>query len=177
MRAHVMAGLCAALAVAGCKQDAATDPKTPDQAAKVAAELPKPEPGLYRSTSKLVEFNAPGLPPGVADKVKGMFEGSAARDFCLTPEEAARGYEERVKKMASQGKCSFDKYEANAGELDSKLTCDGGNGGKATFAMTGSMTPTGSEMTVTVDQTSPAMPGGAMHMVAKVSSQRVGPCV
>jgi hypothetical protein len=168
----------AVLALGGCKKDAVPDgAKSLEQAAQQAAALPKPLPGLYRSTAELISLDAPGLPPGAAAQMKTMMASKAApHDFCLTGEEAAKGYEERVKKLAGRPDCHFDHYSADSGKLDSQLTCTGQNGLRSVMTMQGTMAPDGSDITLGMDQSSPRMPGGGMKMTMRLKSQRVGDC-
>src|SRR4029079_9990003 len=98
-------------------------------AAQQAAAMPKPLPGLYRSTAELVSLDAPGLPAGAAAQMTRMMASRPApAEFCLTGEEAAKGYEERVKKLAGRPDCHFDHYSADGGKLDAQLTCTAKNG-------------------------------------------------
>jgi len=180
----VLAG-AALVALAGCKQQASDQAGSPDEAARQAAAMPKPLPGLYRSSAELISLEAPGLPPGAADQMKQMMASRAVpHDFCLTGEEAARGYEERVKKLAGRPDCHFDHYSAVGGKLDARLTCtkeggagEGGAGAiRSVMTMQGTMAPDGSDMTLALEQSGTQMPGGAMKMTMRVKSQRVGDC-
>ena len=177
MRSKVLLLSVAVLALAGCKKEATTGPKSLDEVAQEAAAMPKPLPGLYRSTAELVSLDAPGLPAGAAAQMKQMMASKAApHDFCLTGEEAAKGYEERVKKLAGRPDCHFDHYSATGGKLDAQLTCTGQNGMRSALAMQGTMGPEGSDVTLTMDQSGEQMPGGGMKMVMHVKSARVGDC-
>lgn len=178
MRQTMLLLTVAALALAGCKQEAA--PGGAQGGAESAAQpaaMPKPLPGLYRSSAELVSLDAPGLPAGAAAQMKQMMASKAApRDFCLTGEEAAKGYEERVKKLAGRPDCHFDHYSAAGGKLDAQLTCTGKDGMRSVLTMQGTMAPDGSEVTLGMDQSSAQMPGGGMKMTMRVKSTRVGDC-
>jgi len=165
------APLLAALAFAGCKDE----PKTADEVKERMAQMPKPKPGLYRSTSKIVSFEMPGMPPEQQEQLKQVFSQSQGRDFCLTKADADKGYEEMTKKLA-EGNCSYDKFEANGGSLDARLSCTTGENMKAVIGMKGTMNPEGSQMTMTIEQSSPQLAGKTMKMVADVSSVRTGDC-
>lgn len=170
--------LTAILALTACNK-APDAPKTADQVKAQVDQMVKPQPGQYRSTSKLVSFEVPGMPAAQAERMKGMFASSQGRDFCLTAEEADKGYESMTTKLA-QGNCSYDRFEAAGGALDAKLSCQTGKGMTATFEMKGTMTPQGSQMTVMVNQSAPGAPagavGGGVKMVMEVASQRTGDC-
>ncbi len=177
MRApHLM--VLALLAATGCKdQTAPSGPKSMAEAGAESAGLPRPLPGLYRSTVELVSMEAPGLPPQMAEQMKrSVAARSSGAEFCLTPAEADKGYEERVKKLAGRPECSFDRYNAAAGTLDAQLTCTGEQGMKSVMTMKGTMTPQGSDVTMAMDQSGSQLPGGGMKMTMHVKSERVGEC-
>lgn len=168
----------AALALAGCKKEAGPEGegKSLAEAAQEASSLPKPQPGLYRSTVTLVSVEAPGMPPEAVAQMKSMFaQKQSGTEYCLTPDDAAKGYEERVKQMSGKPDCAFDHYSADGGKLDAKLTCKTPEG-KSVMAMQGTMTPTGSDVTMSMDQSGGGMPGGGMKMTMNVKSARVGDC-
>ena len=165
----------AVLALAGCKSEPA-GPKSQEQVKQEVAQMVKPRPGLYRSTVKMVNFEVPGMPPAQAERLKGMFSGTGQnRDFCLTQAEADKGYREMTSKLA-QGNCTYDKFEAEGGDLDAKLTCQTAKGMTAIIEMKGTMTPEGSQMHMKMDQTMAAMPGKGIKMEMDVASARVGDC-
>lgn len=165
----------AVLALTACKQEPA-GPKTAEQVKETVAQMVKPRPGLYRSSVKMIDFQVPGMPPAEAERLKGMFSSTAqARDFCLTPEQADKGYREMTSKLA-QGNCTYDKFEAEGGNLDAKLTCQTAKGMTATIAMNGTMTPEGSQIHMKMDQTMAAMPGKGIKMEMDATSTRVGDC-
>lgn len=170
----------AALALAGCKKETAPaggEGKSLAEAAHEADALPKPQPGLYRSAMTMVSFEAPGMPPQAVGQMKDMFaRRQSGSEYCLTGEDAAKGYEERVKKLSGQPNCAFDHYSAAGGKLDAKLTCNGQQGMKSVMTMQGTMTPTGSDVTMSMDQSGAAMPGGSMKMTMNVKTTRVGDC-
>lgn len=174
MRSQFAVPLFAALLLAGC--GSADEPKTPQQAQSEAAKIEKPRPGLYRSTSKLVSFDIPGMPPAQAEKLKQMFSSTAqAQEYCLTPQEAEGGMEAAAKKMA-EGDCKYERFAATGNSLDAKMTCQTGQGMIATIEMKGTMDSEASQMNMTINQSMPGQQGGAVRMVAEVSSQRIGEC-
>lgn len=167
----VAAPLLAVLALTACKDE----PKTVAEVKQEMASMPKPKPGLYRSTSKLISFEMPGMPQAQQDQLKQVFSQAQARDFCLTKAEADKGYEEMTKKLA-EGNCKYDKFEASGSSLDAKLTCETGKDMKAVVAMKGDVTTEASKMTMTIEQSAPQLQGKSMKMVAEVASTRVGDC-
>jgi len=165
-------------ALAACKKEGGADqPGSPAEVARQAEAMPRPLPGLYRSSAELVSLDAPGLPAGAASQMKQMMAAKAApHDFCLTADDAAKGYEERVKKLAGRPDCHFDHYSAVAGKVDAQLTCTGKDGIRSVMTMAGTMSPEGSDITIGMDQSGAQMPGGGMKMTMHVKSARVGDC-
>ena len=167
--------LLAAIALAGCNKDP-DGPKTAEQVKKEASQLVKPQPGQYRTTMKVTNFAIPGMPAEQAAQMKGMFSASGkSSEFCLSPAEADKGFEEFSKRMA-QGKCSFDQFNATAGSLDARMTCQTGKGMTGKYEMHGTFSTTGSQMAMKVNQTAAGTPGGGMRMEAEVTNERIGDC-
>lgn len=176
---HVLsftAPLAAALLLAGCGKSG-EGPKTPEQAAAEASKMAKPEPGKYRSSVKVLEFDIPGMPAAQAEQMKGMMGGKEgqATEFCLSAEDASKGYEEMVKK-SSQGNCTFEKFKVASNTLDAKMTCDMGNGMKSDMTMNGTTSSTGSKIVMDINNTAPQIPGGKMHTKMEVTNERIGDC-
>jgi hypothetical protein len=171
--------LIAALALAGCNKEP-EGPKTAEQVKDQASAIVKPQPGQYRTTMKITNFSIPGMPADKAAQMKGMFSASGkSTEFCLSPADADKGFEEFSKRMA-QGKCSFDQFNATSGTLDAKMTCQTGQGMTGTYEMHGSFSATGSKMAMKVNQSAPGqmagMPGAGMMMEAEVTNERIGNC-
>ena len=167
--------LLVALALAGCNRET-KEPKTAEQVKEQASAIVKPQPGQYRSTMKVTNFAIPGMPADKAAQMKGMFSASGtSTEFCLSAEEADKGFEEFTKRMA-QGKCSFDQFTTTSGTLDAKMTCQTGQGMTGKYEMNGSFSSTGSKMALKVNQSAPALPGGGMMMEAEVTNERIGDC-
>jgi major membrane immunogen (membrane-anchored lipoprotein) len=175
MRSIVALPLAAAVLLTAC--DSGDEPKSVEEVKQEMAGMVKPRPGLYRSTSKVVSFEVPGMPAAQAERMKQMFSTTEkGTEFCLTPQEADKGFEEMTKKLA-EGNCTYDRFETEGDRLDAKLTCETGEKMKATIEMKGTMGAEGSQMTMSVNQTPPGVPkGGAVKMVAEVASRRVGDC-
>ena len=49
----------------------------------------------------------PGAPEGMLDQMKTALEGAYGEGFCLTPEEADKGFEEQLGQVAQNGECNF----------------------------------------------------------------------
>jgi len=175
MRLLIALPLAAAIMLAGCKSE--DKPKSEDEVRKEATKLANPVPGLYRSTSKLVSFEVPGMPAAQADRVRQMFSaGDQGREYCLSAEEASKGFGEAMKKLP-QGKCSYDRFNVSGNMLDAQLTCQTGQDMTGVVGMKGTVTETGSQMTMSIDQSvGNGAQGHALKIVAEVKSERIGDC-
>ena len=165
--------------LAGCGSD--PDPKSPDEVIAASKNLITPEPGLYTTKAELLEFSVPGISPQQADMLRSRFSGMASENqtFCLTPDQAERGFEDMVRQMG-EGRngmsCDFTRFDADGGDLDAAMTCSGPAGLEADMALTGSMTTDSSQMRMEMKQSAAMIPGGEMNMVLQMNSQRTGDC-
>ena len=177
MRLIIALPLAAAIALAGCGKQADDTPKTVEQAAEQAKQMAKPEPGKYRSSIKMLEFNIPGLPADQANQMKQLMGGAASQshEFCLTAQDVEKGYEEMVKK-SSEGNCTFEKFDTTTNTIDARMTCDMGQAGKAQMAMKGNVTPTKSVMVMEIENSVSQVPGGKIHTKMEVTNERIGDC-
>lgn len=168
--------LAAAVVLAGCDKKADT-PKTMEQAAEQAKQMARPEPGKYRSSVKMLEFDIPGLPPAQAEQMKKSMGGttSQSHEFCLTAKDVEQGYEEMVKKSA-EGNCTFEKFETTTNTIDAKMTCNMSETSKAEIAMNGNITPTKSVMVMEINNNVSQVPGGKIHTKMEVTNERIGDC-
>lgn len=168
------------LALAACGSEP-EEPQTAEDIAEQANKLTKPKAGQYTSTTEMLEFEVPGLPPAQADQMKQMFAGLGSQEmtYCLTEEQASEGFEEAIKRM-SQGedgvKCTFENFDVSGNTLDAKMSCDSGMGGTSSMTMAGTVTEESQDLTMTVAQESAQIPGGKMNMKMKMTSRRTGEC-
>jgi hypothetical protein len=169
--------LIAGFAFAACGDNAPDEPKTVEQVAKEAARIEGPQPGLYRSSVKLVSYDMPGAPPQMADMMNQRMNGlnSKPTEYCLTPEEAKGGFEEMLRK-GQQGKCTFQKFEAGTNTIDASMTCETGPGVTSTVAMKGTISATASKLDMEMAQNNPGVPGGRISMKMHVENERIGDC-
>ena len=124
-----------------CNKEA-KEPVTADKVVAEAGELAQPLPGQYETRVKLLEFSVPGLPPSQADRIKAMMGnvGGETTSYCLTPEEAKKGFDESVRKMTEgQGgmKCEFSRFDVDGGKLAAEMTCNGQQGMTSTLKLDG----------------------------------------
>jgi hypothetical protein len=172
--------LLAAFALAACgggTADEDGDGKVSNQEAAAAADsMIKPEPGQYKTSLEMLEFDIPGMTDEMKTQMRTMMGGELAKGntFCLTPEEAAsQGPQQMVENMA-ESNCSFAKFDVAGGNISADMQCTGEDGKASHVLMDGQMSSTGSNMTMTMDQDQGAV--GKVHMKMRVISERTGDC-
>lgn len=176
MRAPLVT-LAATLALAAC---GSPDPDTDGdgkismeeaQASLEASGAVKPQPGQYRASVELLDFQAPGAPPNATEMMQGMFQRTF--EYCLSPEEAERGFEEMAK-TSQNGDCSFETFEADGNDIDAVMVCTGGGMGEMRVTLDGSGDETSSEMTMSMQGDFSGEGEGSMTMTTK--HERIGDC-
>lgn len=138
-----------------------------------AADLPRPQAGLYRTTVEMVEFDIPGAPAGASDMMRGSMGKSSTSEYCLKPEDVEKGYKDVVRR-GQKGDCTFERFDAVGGKIDAEMTCKTAQGGASHVTMSGTTGPTSSDMDTTMTLKLPGLGDGTMRMKSK--SERIGPC-
>lgn len=174
----VLAAAVSGLSLASCggAEETADAPGglSRDEVANRAEDIVRLEPGQYRSTAELVSIDIPGAPAQVLEMMKQSMGGrGTTSEYCLTPEEAAKGYEEMAKNSA-EGDCSFQRFDVDGRDIDAEMTCKSPGGEDARMRLAGTGTSTSSDMTMTMEMTIPEMGKGTMVMRAK--HERIGDC-
>lgn len=127
--------------------------------------------GRWESNVTLVSMEAPGMPAGVADAMKGTLGKVQNYATCLTKEQAEKPAADFFAKDAKD--CIYDHFTMGGGKIDAKMRC-GRDGRAVAMAMTGAYDSDSYDMTMntTVDS------GGAgpMTMTMKVASSHAGAC-
>ena len=158
---------------------AACAPDPPDDAEVLAssAELPAPQPGLYRSTTRLTSYDLPLAAPQEAAAMRERMAAVAPShaEHCLTPEEAAGGWRSLVAAL-NEGSCHLERFATTDGRLDALVACTAPGPITTRMAVTGTATATSSQMTMRINQQGDAIPGGEQVLEMAVESQRVGDC-
>lgn len=131
----------------------------------------RPEPGQYRGTVELVSVDIPNAPPQVVEMMKSSM-GSQSSEYCLTPEEAERGFE-RMAEESGEGDCSFERFDADGGDIDAVMVCNQ-QGNEMRMTMQGTGGATSSQMRMTMEGEAPGM--GTMTMTLRSNHERIGDC-
>lgn len=164
----------AAVLLAGCSggnPDADADGKVSvKEAAKAAqAEMPRPQPGLYKTTIVMTDLQIPGMPPEMKGRGAGM---TRTMEDCLTQEEVDKGYEALVK-QGQDGECSYEKFDVAGGKLDAVMVCQS-QGRSARMTMTGTTTATSADLDATMAMKFDGAGEGTMTFTTK--HERIGDC-
>jgi len=167
-----------ALALAACSsENADADGDGEISAEEMRAEVEnnadaiKPEPGKYKMTMEFVSADIPGAPPEMQEMMAQGTNNST--EFCMTEEMAEAGYEEALTEGQADS-CTMEKFDIDGGDIDMAMTCEVPGQGTSSVAMTGSVTPTSSEMNIKTEGTIPGMGEATMEM--KMTQERIGDC-
>lgn len=127
--------------------------------------------GRWESNLEITEMNAPGMPPEMAQAMKGMLGEAQTFATCLTPEEAAKPTGDFFNKDAEN--CTYEQFRMGNGRIDAKMTCSQ-EGNKMTMAMAGTYSPKAYDMAMESQMAGGGQAGMSMKM--KVKSAHVGAC-
>jgi hypothetical protein len=181
MRLIHTAPLAAAILLAACGGDADTNDDGAVSGEEVAAEAAgaiKPQPGQYRTSYEMLEFNMPGAPDAVKQQMQAQMGGAAevAKPItsCLTPEQAAANGPEQMAKNMAEGNCTVARFDVSGGSISADMQCTVANGTTNHVLMDGQMTATSSTMTMTNDMD--LQGAGKVQIKSRITSERIGDC-
>ena len=140
-------------------------------AAQVSDEV-KPQAGKYRATMNFVNAELPGAPPEMVEMMGSAMQNQET-EFCLTQEEAEKGFGEAMRESQDDS-CSISQLTLNGGSMDMAMTCTEEGMGEVNIALTGTVTPTSSDLTMVTEGTFGPMGEGKVEM--NVKQERIGDC-
>jgi hypothetical protein len=130
-------------------------------------------PGKWRSSTTITDMTIPGLPPQVAQMVKGRMGQSYSVDSCITPEQASRPPSEAL--GARKGSdCKYENFSFSGGKLSAVMVCNVKGQGQMRSIVNGTVSGTG--YTMTTDTTIDNARTGAMKVKGTVTGKRIGDC-
>ncbi len=164
----------AALMLAACSGESETDGADAaggarGAAADAAADMPKPEAGLYRATITMTGIDVPGMGAAMEGHGGGM---TTTNEYCLTPADVEQGFKEMMKR-GQDGSCRYETFNLAGGQLDAVMLCQTDQG-EARMEMKGTATPTASEFDARMRMDLDGMGNGTMRFNAK--HERIGDC-
>ncbi len=175
MKPFAIIAAAGAVLLAGCSAadktegEAAGKVSVKDAAAKAKSEMPRPEPGLYRTTVTMTGLKIPGLPPEMEGHGAGL---TTTTENCLTKEAVANGYGEMVK-QGQNGDCIFERFDVAGGKIDAVMACKA-QGRSTRMEMAGTTTKTGAEITAAMAMDFEGAGKGTMNFTTK--HERIGDC-
>jgi hypothetical protein len=177
-RITTIAAVAAAALVAGCSGGNADAENAAGSEGKVSvkeavdaakADMPRPQPGLYKTTVTMSGLDFPGLPPEMAGHGAGL---TTTSEHCLTKAEVDKGFEELIK-QGQDGECSYERFEMSGGQLDAVMVCNA-QGRAARMEMTGTTTPTTADLEASMAMEFDGVGKGTMRFTAQ--HRWVGDC-
>jgi hypothetical protein len=157
---------------------AACHAKAPDEkrVLQQSAELVKPLPGLYSSTTRLTAFDLPNADPQTEDAMRDKFGQvmPQTRTFCLSSAAAKRGFQDLFTD-GKLGHCTFDEFAADRNRMHAELTCRSGDV-VSTVSVAGIAAPEESHVALEIVQEAADIPGGRETLSLAVDNRRLGDC-
>lgn len=164
----------ALLALAACGEEPQPEARNMS-AEEVAAELSSVtiEPGLWESSSQIVDVSAPNLP--VEAKNMMIRRSAASVRNCITPEQAERP-DANFLAAQQNSNCAYQNFSMENGQLTGTMVCTGGAmPGQMRAEMKGEYGPQAYDMRMTMSTS--GMPEGAdMTIETRVTGRRIGDC-
>lgn len=178
MRKFLIVGV-AALALAACSNKGADA----DGDGKVSADEAKAEmsaggamamkPGLWEVKIAFNKVEAPGMPAGVADKMKAQMDQGMTEKSCMTKEQAAKPGGDFFG-APPEANCTFDTLDRSGNSMKVAMTCKPAGAIVVKSKMDGTF---GAETySMNIEQSTEGMPMGAVKMTGKIEGKRVGEC-
>ena len=174
---HVFFAPLLLIGLAACS-DEPEEPKSMTDVEAEAEKLAKRTPGLYRTTTEVLETSVDGLGPEQADRAEGRTKtGQEVSESCLTKEDADKGVKEMLLALSQpdlQAQCDFTEFSVDGDDVNAKISCDGplGTGGKV--AMDGQVKA--ESLNLNLDMNVNASLMGEFAVKMKIQSERIGPC-
>lgn len=164
------AAFAAACALASCSPPAQQSSTTGASAGGGASPATSLQPGQYRTTVTVVSMNVPGMPAGMAEKMRAR---PTVTEDCVTSEDVAEMTRRSLVNESAGQHCTENRITSANGRIDGSATCSRGEGGAYTMQMHGAYSANHVEMDMTMSsQTQMGPMTQQMHMV----TDRIGEC-
>jgi hypothetical protein len=181
MKSMLLGVAAAAVALCACNKSPKVNEKnaTPAEVAQKVRESGGDQsfvhPGLWQSKVTIDQFDVPGMPPEMAQRMKAMMAEKQEHGFetCLTPEDVKKPKEDFF--AGKDNECRYEHFTMGGGKIDAAMHC-GGKGGGSDMQMAGSYSPDSYHMQTAMKIQSDSGDEGGMSMKMHIDSQRVGEC-
>lgn len=169
-------------ALAACNQAPQVDEKNASVAEvaqkvrEAGADSTFVNPGKWQSKVTIEEFEVPGMPPEMAQRMKATMAQFQDRGFetCLTREEARRPKEDFF--TGRNDRCRYDHFTMGAGKIDAQMRCGGEGGATQIMTMVGTYSPEAYEMRMAMTHEGGASSSAGTTMKMHITSHRIGDC-
>lgn len=135
-------------------------------------------PGKWQSKVTIEEFEVPGMPREMAQRMKQTMAQYQERSFetCLTKDEAQRPKEDFFTGKGGDN-CRYDHFKMGSGKIDAMMRCGGdSDGGKQVMQMAGNYSPNAYDMKMSMKQEGGEGTAAGMTMTMKIDAKRIGEC-
>jgi hypothetical protein len=167
----IMVALAACSSKPSVTAENASVSEVAEKVAKVQADGQFIAPGRWESTMTIREMTMPGLPPEMAETMKGHMGQKKTAVSCLTPQDVKKP-KEGFFGGANSG-CRYDRFIMADGKIDGVMKCSG-QGMERTMTMSGNYAPDTYNMTVASEGTGQGP--AAMTMKMTLEAKRTGAC-
>lgn len=157
----------------------ATNASIEEVADKVeAARLDKDllRPGRWLTKVTIDELTAPGMPAGIADKMKQNAAADPGSETCMTEADVRKP---KADFFVGNKDCRYDDFNMGGGKIDAKARCTAG-GGDQRVTINGTYSPDAYRMAMTNEMIRiPGTPAGGLQsltMKMHVEGKRLGDC-
>jgi len=132
-------------------------------------------PGMWQSKETIEQFDVPGMPPEMVQRMKTMMAENQPHDFqtCLTAEDVKKPKEDFF--AGANKECRYDHFNMGNGKIDAAMRC-GGKQGTHVMQMAGTYSPESYQVQTAMKAESAEAGEGAMSMRMRVEARRIGEC-
>jgi hypothetical protein len=133
-------------------------------------------PGRWESKVTIEQFDIPGMPPEMAQRMKTMMAERQEHGFetCLTPEDVKRPREGFF--AGKNNQCRYEHFTMGGGKIDALMRCDSKSGGAPIMQMAGTYSPDSYQMQTSMKMAGGTSADGGMSMQMRIDAKRVGEC-
>jgi hypothetical protein len=178
---YAVCAVACALLVAGCnkgREVKAKDASVAEVAQKVheaGADQMTIRPGLWQSKVTIDEFDMPGMPAEMRDRMKTMMgqQQEHRSQSCLTPEDVKRPKEDFFAGKSKE--CRYDHFTMGRGKIDAMMHCGKGDEAQV-MQMAGTYSPESYQLQMAMKMSAAEGEANGMSMKMRVEAQRVGEC-
>ena len=134
-------------------------------------------PGKWLTKASIEELSAPGMPAGIAEKMKQMGDSKPGTESCMTEADARKP---NADFFSGNKNCRYDHFKMGGGKIDAKMRCTAG-GGVQRMTMNGEYSPESYRMAMQteIDRGASSAAAGAMGSITmkmRVEGKRIGEC-